>query len=153
MRTGVKGRKAVGSTNGEHHPLQAAVSLDDKYETLEGASVIGQWVEIDKTYTCAAAYLSIGIQSWVTYGVGSKGPLKKGVNIPRRMSSNGVAVEMNRDAFRWGRRAAHDLDAVERLAMQGDEGLEPAAPATLDEFIKRRVGDVTSYQNAAWASR
>ena len=42
---------------------------------------------------------------------------------------------------------------VERLALQGDEGLVPAAPATLDEFVERRVADLAAYQNAAWASR
>ena len=76
-----------------------------------------------------------------------------GAAIERAIELNGVAVEMNREAFRWGRRAARDLKAVERLAMQGDDGLEPAAPATLDELIERRVADLTAYQNAAWASR
>ena len=76
-----------------------------------------------------------------------------GAAIERAIELNGVAVELNREAFRWGRRAARDLKAVERLAMQGDDGLEPTAPATLDELIERRVADLTAYQNAAWASR
>ena len=76
-----------------------------------------------------------------------------GAAVERAIELNGVAVEMNREAFRWGRRAARDLKAVERLAMQGDDGLEPTAPATLDELIERRVADLTAYQNAAWASR
>ena len=45
-----------------------------------------------------------------------------GAAIERAIEINGVAVEMNREAFRWGRRAARDLEAVERLALQGDEG-------------------------------
>ena len=76
-----------------------------------------------------------------------------GTAIERAIELNGVAVEMNGEAFRWGRRAARDLDAVERLAVQGDDGLEPALPATLDEFVERRVADLAAYQNAAWASR
>ena len=56
-----------------------------------------------------------------------------GTAIERAIELNGVAVEMNREAFRWGRRAARDLEAVERLAVQGDEGLEPTAPASLDD--------------------
>ena len=76
-----------------------------------------------------------------------------GTAIERAIELNGVAVEMNREAFRWGRRAARDLEAVERLAVQGDDGLEPALPATLDEFVERRVADLAAYQNAAWASR
>ena len=76
-----------------------------------------------------------------------------GAAIERAVELNGVAVEMNREAFRWGRRAARDREAVERLALRGDEGLEPAAPKSLDELIERRVADLTAYQNAAWASR
>ena len=65
---------------------------------------------------------------------------------------NGVAVEFNKRAFAWGRRAAADLPRVERLAM-------PAAPATqalsrsLDELIDRRAEFLTGYQDAAYAAR
>ena len=76
-----------------------------------------------------------------------------GVAIERAIELNGVAVDMNREAFRWGRRAAQDLQAVERLALEGDDGLEPSAPKSLDEFIERRAADLTEWQNAAWASR
>ena len=76
-----------------------------------------------------------------------------GAAIERAIALNGIAVEMNREAFRWGRRAARDLTAVERLALRDDEGLEPAAPTSLDDFIERRAADLTAYQNAAWASR
>ena len=76
-----------------------------------------------------------------------------GTAIERAIKLNGIAVEMNREAFRWGRRAARDLEAVERLALRGDGGLEPSLPATLDEFVERRVADLAAYQNAAWASR
>ena len=60
---------------------------------------------------------------------------------------------MNREAFRWGRRAGRDLEAVEALALRGDEGLEPPAPKTLDEFVERRAADLTEWQNAAWGER
>ena len=73
--------------------------------------------------------------------------------IERAIELNAVAVEMNREAFRWGRRAARDTATVERLALQGDDGLEPAAPRSLDEFIARRAVDLTAWQNAAWAAR
>ena len=76
-----------------------------------------------------------------------------GAAIERAIELNGVAVEMNREAFRWGRRAARDLRAVEGLALVGDEGEEPAAPASLDELVERRAMDLAAYQNAAWASR
>ena len=76
-----------------------------------------------------------------------------GTAIERAIELNAIAVEMNREAFRWGRRAARDLEAVERLALRSDEGIEPAAPKSLDEFIERRAADLTEWQNAGWATR
>ncbi|HCS68748.1 MAG TPA: indolepyruvate ferredoxin oxidoreductase family protein, partial [Rhodospirillaceae bacterium] len=70
--------------------------------------------------------------------------------IERAIELNGVAVDFNKQAFTWGRRAAHDLAAVEKLAGPQDK---PAAAFDLDGFIARRVADLTAYQNAAYAAR
>jgi indolepyruvate ferredoxin oxidoreductase len=62
---------------------------------------------------------------------------------------NGVAVRFNQQAFIWGRRAAHNLSEVEKLA---------AAPSptpiaqTLDALVADRVARLTAYQNAAYAA-
>ena len=64
---------------------------------------------------------------------------------------NGVAVDMNRRAFLWGRRAAHDLAAVERHARPAQAQTE--RPLGLDELIARRVDTLTAYQDAAYAAR
>jgi indolepyruvate ferredoxin oxidoreductase len=73
--------------------------------------------------------------------------------IERALELNGEAVAMNIAAFRWGRRAALDLDAVEKL-------VAPTAPdpalklsQSFDEMVARRVAFLTDYQNAAWAAR
>ena len=63
---------------------------------------------------------------------------------------NGVSVEWNREAFEWGRRAAHDLDAVLAVALDAPN---PAAELSLDELVERRVADLTAYQSAAYADR
>ena len=76
-----------------------------------------------------------------------------GAAIERAVELNGVAVEMNREAFRWGRRAARDLEAVERFALAGEEHREPSAPRTLDELVERRAAGLVEWQDAAWAAR
>jgi indolepyruvate ferredoxin oxidoreductase len=63
---------------------------------------------------------------------------------------NGTAVDKNRRAFLWGRRAAFDLDAVRRFA-QADQ--VEALPKSLDAMIAERVAMLTDYQDAAYGER
>lgn len=74
--------------------------------------------------------------------------------IERAIELNGVAVDVNRSAFRWGRRAATDPALVEARATP------PAAipeshrlSETLDQMIERRIGFLTEYQDRAYAAR
>jgi len=72
----------------------------------------------------------------------------------RAIELNGVAVEFNRKAFTWGRRAAVDLARVERLATPAEiVSLSQAFSRNLDELIARRVEFLTAYQDAAYAAR
>ena len=64
---------------------------------------------------------------------------------------NSVAIEMNRQAFLWGRWAAHDLAAVESHARPAPQ--RPAQPPGLDALVTRRVEMLTAYQDAAYAAR
>jgi len=70
--------------------------------------------------------------------------------IERAIALNGVAVDFNRQAFLWGRRAAFDAGAVARVAGPAPEA---DAPPSLDAFVERRIADLTAYQNAAYARR
>jgi len=70
--------------------------------------------------------------------------------IVRAIELNGVAIKMNQQAFLWGRRAAHDLAAVEAVLSAGTKQVEER-PRTLDDEINRRVEFLTDYQNAAYA--
>jgi indolepyruvate ferredoxin oxidoreductase len=74
--------------------------------------------------------------------------------IERAIELNGVAVEFNRQAFRWGRRAAQDLSAVEARATPRD-AVPPShrLSESLDETITRRIAFLTDYQDAAYAER
>ena len=78
-------------------------------------------------------------------------PLRRAA-IERAIELNGVAVDFNKQAFLWGRRAAHDLAAVQRAAMP-ERQAEETAPASLDDIIARRMGELTAYQDAAYAKR
>jgi indolepyruvate ferredoxin oxidoreductase len=74
--------------------------------------------------------------------------------VERAIELNGEAVAMNLAAFRWGRRAAHEPEAVRALAAASgvrEPGGEIAK--TLDEVIARRVEFLTAYQDAAYAER
>ncbi len=74
-------------------------------------------------------------------------------SILRAIELNGVAVEANKRAFAWGRRAAHDPTGVEtRVAPRKVVSLPTAAP-DLETLVERRAAFLTDYQNAAYAQR
>src|SRR5574337_383406 len=69
----------------------------------------------------------------------------------RAIELNGVAVEMNREAFLWGRRAAHDPASVQHLTRRAP--VIPIQGEKLEAVVARRVKLLTAYQNAAYAER
>ncbi len=71
--------------------------------------------------------------------------------IERAIELNGVAIEANKQAFEWGRRAAHDLAAVERLV--GDGQPEREAEPSLDALIEKRAGSLGESHGEAAARR
>jgi indolepyruvate ferredoxin oxidoreductase len=74
--------------------------------------------------------------------------------IDRAIELNGAAVEQNRAAFLWGRRAAADRYAVEALVAPQEEAFDwRHLSVTLDEVVARRVAFLTDYQNARYAER
>jgi indolepyruvate ferredoxin oxidoreductase len=70
-------------------------------------------------------------------------------SIEKAIELNGAAIEMNRNAFRFGRLAAHDRAALERTV----KPVEKKEPATLDEIVAFRAAHLTDYQDAALAQR
>ena len=71
---------------------------------------------------------------------------------------NGAAVAMNTSAFRWGRRAAADRAAVEKLAAPPASLAATVVPftriaKTLDEIVAVRMKHLAGYQNDALAQR
>ena len=79
-------------------------------------------------------------------------------SINRAIELNGAAVEKNKQAFEWGRRAAEDLAAVTKAAFpafanstvkSGNDKLSES----VDEMVSRRKAFLTGYQNVAYAER
>jgi indolepyruvate ferredoxin oxidoreductase len=71
----------------------------------------------------------------------------------RAIELNAVAVEQNKAAFTWGRRAAHELACVEKLLAPTQVISMPTPRQGLDALVTRRVEFLTAYQNAAYALR
>ena len=71
--------------------------------------------------------------------------------INKAIELNGVAIELNQQAFLWGRRAAHDLAAVEKVA--APKVVEAPHCSTLEEIVADRMQRLTAYQSAAYAER
>ena len=74
--------------------------------------------------------------------------------IEQAIALNGVAVEMNKLAFLWGRRAAQWPERVAQVSGVHAAGVvEVKGPVTLDDMIAERTADLVDYQNAAYAQR
>ncbi|HYN32495.1 MAG TPA: indolepyruvate ferredoxin oxidoreductase family protein [Ilumatobacteraceae bacterium] len=69
--------------------------------------------------------------------------------IERAIVLNGVAVDTNLAAFRWGRAWADDPEAVGQAA----DLPRPARTETVDELIDRLASDLVGYQSAAYSHR
>jgi indolepyruvate ferredoxin oxidoreductase len=83
-------------------------------------------------------------------------------SLVRAIELNAVQVEKNLAAFEWGRRAAHDPEAVRRIAnSQGKSAAQDGTskiialhtPKALDTLIDKRLKYLADYQNEAYAAR
>jgi indolepyruvate ferredoxin oxidoreductase len=85
--------------------------------------------------------------------------------LERAIELNGIAVDRNLRAFRWGRRIAHEPELARTLGRAEQRAgqtkvIEFKRPvgqvrseSDLQELIERRVAYLTDYQNAAYATR
>ncbi len=79
-------------------------------------------------------------------------PLKS-TSLLRAIELNGTAIEKNKQAFHWGRKAALDLQAVSHTAgLVTGEHPKQEAQQVLQNLIKDRVQRLTQYQNRRFAN-
>ncbi|MCW9002445.1 MAG: indolepyruvate ferredoxin oxidoreductase family protein [Rhodospirillales bacterium] len=75
-------------------------------------------------------------------------------SIERAIELNGVAIDFNKQAFMWGRRAAVEPDAVAKAATPVSSAPEDRTISqTTGDRIARRAAFLTDYQDAAYAAR
>ena len=68
----------------------------------------------------------------------------------RAIELNAVSIEFNKQAFNWGRIAANDLAAVQRLVAPS-QVIELKRAPSLEDIIIKREAFLTEYQNLAYA--
>lgn len=77
--------------------------------------------------------------------------------IERAIELNGVAIAMNKEAFTWGRRAAHDLEAVERFTKAKNPAqvisIVPRLQRSVDDIVKHRSAHLVQHTGEALAAR
>jgi indolepyruvate ferredoxin oxidoreductase len=71
-------------------------------------------------------------------------------SLQRAIELNAVAVDQNKAAFEWGRRAAHDASGFEKTLNPG-QVVAFTKRTSLDDMVAQRVEFLTAYQNAAYA--
>lgn len=70
----------------------------------------------------------------------------------RAIELNGVSIDFNKQAFNWGRLAAHDMAAVQRLVTPA-QVIELKRAPSLDDMISKRVAFLTDYQDVSYAGQ
>ncbi|MCE2860803.1 MAG: 2-oxoacid:acceptor oxidoreductase family protein, partial [Oxalobacteraceae bacterium] len=126
----------------------------DEVKTLIDTSVAGAADYIDATQLATALTGDAIASNLFMLGYAyQKGllPLSE-CSLMRAIELNGVAIAFNQEAFRWGRRAAVDQKAVEKIALPS-QPVVLKMPETLTAIVTRRVESLTAYQNADYAQQ
>lgn len=76
--------------------------------------------------------------------------------ILKAIELNALSVDFNKQAFGWGRMAAHDTQSVMQAARRNGmtaQVIDFRRTPPLEEVLASRIGFLTQYQNAAYARR
>ncbi|WP_413205404.1 indolepyruvate ferredoxin oxidoreductase family protein [Rhodospirillum sp. A1_3_36] len=124
-------------------------------EAIEGTTLEAHFLDATELATQAMGD-SIATNPFMMGYAWQKGLLPLSLDaLERAIELNGVAVKANKEAFLWGRRAAHDLEAVKTLLADGRGAIaeHEHLSETWEQRVARRVGTLTAYQDAAYAAR
>jgi hypothetical protein len=69
--------------------------------------------------------------------------------IVKAIELNGVAIDLNKKAFEWGRLAAHDPDKVAQIVAEMASVAPESIAVKLEDVLAKRLEFLTEYQNAA----
>ena len=121
--------------------------LQQRFESILDKSDI-EYVEATQL-ALALTGDAIGTNLFLVGYAWQKGTLPVGsAAIKKAIEINGVKPDWNKQAFEWGRLAAHDPEATQALLDP-----KPKTAKTDNELIAARARDLTEYQNAAYAAR
>jgi indolepyruvate ferredoxin oxidoreductase len=131
-----------------------AQETKDEFSTAIGSEAVDY---IDATGIAEAMFGdSIATNLFMVGFAWQKGllPLSRAA-IERAIELNGVAVEFNLRAFRWGRLAAEDLPRVQRLIDErnGEGETQVVALDTLEQKVDRFYRELVEYQDSGYADR
>lgn len=146
-----------------HETMPAAFTRDPDLEVPTAAmeQVIRDTAQPEQTYCLDATTLATNLlgngMAVNLFCIGfawQKGliPLQQD-SIEQAIALNGVAVKANLQAFLWGRRAAHDQQQVEAIALPQPDVQPVKLMPSLNDVISRETAHLTDYQNSALAQR
>ena len=159
LRTLEKGISTVVLNTEKTQTAQFVLSRDADIHSSIITSNLKKMVGSDALFQIGASKIastimgnSIATNSFLMGFAWQKGqiPLSREA-IYRAIELNNVAVDFNKQAFNWGRIAAHDpkiLEEATPLSLQDDEVL-----TDLDDIINYRADFLTSYQDAKLADK
>jgi len=126
----------------------------DRIHALISEAVAGRAYFVDATKLATALMGdSIAANLFMLGFAFQKGLIPLGeAAINRAIELNGVAIESNQQAFLWGRRAAVDVEKVQKVALPAQPVIVQM-PQRLDTLVAGRVKFLTEYQNAAYARK
>ncbi len=143
--------------------------LDAFKERIDGSTQADANVWIDAEGIAKSVFRSQPAANLIVLGVAyQKGlvPVSSGA-IERAIELNGVAVEMNTDAFRLGRRLAHNPSLADEIVVEATSVARPPelsgalglmvasvdADAALSEILAWRLPELVAHTDEGWAER